>query len=410
MDHRALLDSLADATIVVGHDGVLHYANHAAERLMGHPASERLGTSCFELLHPDDHEMALVAMISVAEERIGTPIELRVKSPTGWRVIEFVGAAIDVPGIGPAVLSSLRDITDRRRWEVAAGDDARFRALLQNGVHFLLVLDEQGIVTTASAALTRSLGHDQARVLGAPFITVVADGDRAGFETGFRTSLGQPSSGGGEEVRLEVLLRTRTGDPIPYQLTLLNLLDDPSVDGIILTGHDVTDLRAAREELERIAFIDHLTGLPNRAELVRELARRLDPRREPTGSPLTVAFVDLNGFKAVNDGHGHAVGDELLIAVAERLRRAVRPDDLVARFGGDEFVVVAEPAGTDPASELCERLERTIARPFALSIGPVTIGSSAGAVVADPGDQAEEVIAAADDLMYHRKQSTTIRY
>ena len=400
----SLAAKLADAVLVVDPEGVLHYANAAAERLFGTAAEERIGENCLDLVHPGDLEMALVAMISMVESDVGTPMEIRVMTPDGWKVVEMIGATVEHEELGTCIALTIRDLTDRRKWELAGGDDTRFRALVQNGVGLTILIDNEGFITTASATLTRTLGHDQANVIGKPFVDLVLKADQPTWRSGFQKAL-LPSSSDGEsgDVRFEVQLTTRYGDSIPHQLTLLNLLDDPTVAGIIVDGHDITELRRAREELARLAYLDSLTGLPNRGGLVRELAARLRPRRHGEEDNLVVAFIDLDRFKPVNDLFGHSAGDELLVALGRRLQRMVRDGDMVARLGGDEFVVVADATGEDSVAGLSARLEGAVAEPFSLAAGTVQVFASVGAVTASSGDSAETILAEADAAMYAEK-------
>jgi diguanylate cyclase (GGDEF)-like protein/PAS domain S-box-containing protein len=398
-----LVDHLPDAVIVVDHDGVLRYANDAALELHGNSAADRVGRSCFDLIHPGDQELALVSLAAMEEQAVGTPLELRVRSDRGWILVEMLGAATQLPDGRPGVVLSLRDLTERRRWDIAAGDDAQFRSVVQNGVNLILLLDAEGTVLTTSATLTRTLGHNQSVILGQPITELILDEDRVAFDLALRRALDGSPEGDSEGIRVEARLRTRRGTHVPHQLHILNLLDDPTVGSVVLTGHDITELHQAREELSRIAFADPLTGLPNRWELIRELSSRLRQRRPGDEHQVGVAFIDLDRFKPVNDLFGHAAGDELLVALAVRLRRMVRAGDLVARIGGDEFVVVADIARAESLQSLRHRLETALLQPIELSVGTIQIGASIGTVTASSGDSAETVLAEADAVMYEEK-------
>ncbi|MBE7161625.1 MAG: GGDEF domain-containing protein [Williamsia herbipolensis] len=154
-------------------------------------------------------------------------------------------------------------------------------------------------------------------------------------------------------------------------------------------------LSDALAEVERLARTDPLTSLPNR----RGLARRLGTE---TGQ-LTLLFADLDGFKAVNDRMGHDAGDQVLEEVARRLERGVRSHDLVARYGGDEFVVVCEDLDEVSSSMMASRLEIDLARPYETEAGKVTIGVSIGRTTALPDESATDLMRRADHAMYVRK-------
>ena len=157
-------------------------------------------------------------------------------------------------------------------------------------------------------------------------------------------------------------------------------------------------------ELAVAAGHDVLTGLPNRATLAAELPRRL-AEADRLGRLMGLLFIDLDRFKEVNDGHGHAVGDELLRAVAERLRGVVSREDLVVRHSGDEFLVLTSIHTRTDLDSVRERVERVYGAPFALTIGSVKITGSVGAATyPDEARGGEELLSRADLDMYQRKQ------
>ena len=175
--------------------------------------------------------------------------------------------------------------------------------------------------------------------------------------------------------------------------------DTPLPDGrLMVTGVDHTARHEAAEGLRTAATTDALTGLPNRAALLATLTEALAGT-----DPVTVLFADLDGFKAVNDSHGHAAGDLLLQAVAARLTRGVRRGDLVARLGGDEFVVVSPGLSPEDGSRLVRRLVANVAQPLVLPQGLFTVGVSIGLAVGRPGSPVEDLLVQADGQMYRQK-------
>jgi diguanylate cyclase (GGDEF)-like protein len=146
-----------------------------------------------------------------------------------------------------------------------------------------------------------------------------------------------------------------------------------------------------------------LTGLPNRALLEDRLGRSLAGLRRDVES-VTVAFLDLDGFKAINDTLGHAAGDAVLVEVGRRLRQATRDVDTVARLGGDEFVVVCESLGEADAELLVARIEQALADPVLIGSEPVTVRSSIGLAVETTSCSTDELIARADQAMYRDKR------
>ncbi len=162
-------------------------------------------------------------------------------------------------------------------------------------------------------------------------------------------------------------------------------LEDGTITGAVTVMHDITALKRAEQELEQLARRDPLTSLPNRRHFREALDSSIARNHRRPGT-FAVLFCDLDGFKTINDTLGHETGDELLTAVADRLRGHTRTGDLIARIGGDEFVVLAEPlARLDDAHDLARRLQAALQAPFHLLTGTVHIGASFGVAVLRPG-------------------------
>jgi diguanylate cyclase (GGDEF)-like protein len=156
---------------------------------------------------------------------------------------------------------------------------------------------------------------------------------------------------------------------------------------------------------------DPLTGLANRVHLLQTLERCLARAARAAGTQLAVVYLDLDGFKPVNDALGHASGDRLLFEVGQRLRDAVRPGDHVARLGGDEFAIVLDPALPGQRAErIAARVLAQLAEPFALSQGQATVAASLGIAFSMPGDDAGHLLSAADAPMYEAKKSGGRRF
>ena len=177
------------------------------------------------------------------------------------------------------------------------------------------------------------------------------------------------------------------------------LVDDDGLPyAIACVGLDVTDDRRREELLHQRAQTDLLTGLANRGALFDLLHRRLED-----GPGCALLFCDLDHFKVVNDEHGHAVGDRILAEVAARLVALAGPVDLVARFGGDEFVVLSPEPDERALAELVARVAAEVGRPFPGPAGPLTLGVSVGVAIGRPGETADDLIGRADRAMYGAK-------
>jgi len=397
LNFGALVGAMADVVLIADPDLRLSFVNEAGEALMGWSAEEWIGRSILDLVHPDDIAVAVSSAGTVQGKRAGSPVEVRARTADGgWKWLEIVGAdALGVPGVNGLVIVA-RDLTQRRMWEVAAGETERFQQVMQHASSITLLLDEEGRVGSVNGAFTRLLGHDPSIVIGRTLISFTDEeggGElAAAIERCIRT---------GRSVSCEVPMRVVDPQhlPRPIRFEIVNLLDDPVVAGLVVTAHDVSDLHVARRTLEHLARHDALTGLVNRSVLVERLERVVAERL-----PAAVIFIDLDRFKPVNDLLGHEAGDELLRTVGQRLQHLIRPDDLVARVGGDEFVVLALGITDRSAGvALCERIDATLAGPYALHAGPVRVTASVGLAVADAESTVTGLLADADVAMYDAK-------
>jgi diguanylate cyclase (GGDEF)-like protein len=208
-----------------------------------------------------------------------------------------------------------------------------------------------------------------------------------------------------EETRpVEFRARKKDGTIVVLAGAFTNLMEDPAVGGVIVTLSDVTSQREYEAHLRHEAFHDNLTGLANRTLLMDRLTHAIR-RAERSGAKPAVLFFDLDRFKELNDTMGHAVGDRVLAAVAERIRPLLRSSDTLSRFGGDEFAIMCEDVTDETeAMAIGQRIVDAMARPFAIGDALVSLSSSVGvAVTGHPIDDADTLLTKADAAMYMAK-------
>ena len=273
-------------------------------------------------------------------------------------------------------------------------DAVLLRALVRAVDAMVCIVDGEGRILLANPALLRFTGRRMAEVIGQPFwdvlvapehVLLAQDAVARAMETGLaHPQEGDWLTGDGERRRVAVSNTILTDDDgRPYAIGCI--------------GRDVTDDRRREEQLHRRAQTDLLTGIANRGALFDALCRCLET---PGGTGCAVLFCDLDQFKVVNDEFGHAVGDRILSEVAARLVEVAGADDLVARFGGDEFVLLCPRLDEPELTALAARLVTRVGRPFTGPDGPLSIGMSVGLAVARPGETADDVIGRADRAMY----------
>ena len=301
---------------------------------------------------------------------------------------------------------SLTQLNDQLN--LMAGDlrqsEARFRSLVQNSSDVVAVLDAGGRIAYESDALRRVLGHDPATRLGRAFGDDVHPDDLEWFTT---LSAGLAEAAGEQAAAFR--LRHADGSWRWVDTIGLNLLADPAVGGIVLNFRDVTERKQLEDQLQHEAFHDPLTGLANRALFADRVTHALARSARHPQDQLAVLFLDLDDFKVVNDSLGHAAGDELLTAVAERIRACLRRQDTPARLGGDEFGILVEETDPDAAGQVAGRILAALRQPFALDsrqlFAQASIGIALGSGHRKPGEgaTAEELLRNADAAMYTAK-------
>jgi diguanylate cyclase (GGDEF)-like protein/PAS domain S-box-containing protein len=403
MDFGALLDNLPDAVLVLDDEARLVYANATAQEVYGWRLTDLLGRPVDFLCHPDDLPTALASLESVQRKDIGSAVEIRVRDHTGrYRTVEVRGRNATVLGVS-GVIMDLRDVTDRHRWEISRGDADLYRAILDHAPGVTMVLDREGRVRGASRALTNLLGRDLESSLGHHLREFVSHPDGLTVEAELALATSEPG-----QRSFEVAFTTKDGaTTVPMSVTVVNLLDDAVVDGLVVTAVDITALAESRARLHHLASHDPLTNLPNRAALTERVQDALSAAQRRQ-SVVSLVYCDLDGFKAVNDVHGHLAGDQVLREVANRLLTVTRAGDTVARMGGDEFVILVEDGDERAVHRLIARVVATVEQPFELPGGEhVTVGLTAGWAVADGSADVDDLLGRADNAMYEAKAERT---
>jgi diguanylate cyclase (GGDEF)-like protein/PAS domain S-box-containing protein len=238
---------LPDSVVIVDEDGNVAWANSSAQRLFGRSLADWTGMSGLSLVHPDDHELVLRSLTTIQGKDVGDPIEIRVDSATGWRLVEIVGTPLKLSGKN-LVLLCLRDVTKRRRFELASGHEARFRSLVHNVGSVIMLVSATGLLESASGALTRLLGHDPELIEMRPLTDIVAEADRRQVVTALRDAARGATAAHPVTIRVG-LLRHDGKSMIPFELSIVDLIEDPTVEGFVISAHDASAQVAAEHQL-----------------------------------------------------------------------------------------------------------------------------------------------------------------
>jgi diguanylate cyclase (GGDEF)-like protein/PAS domain S-box-containing protein len=394
---------------MVEHDfqGVIRAGNPALLDLTGMSLSQLLGSSWFDLVHPDDRTAveARVAARAAGQEGLGQGLEIRLCRPDGTqRCVKLRGSLLSAEAhLGRRVLVHVMDVTNEHATRQALEQaNARFSALIQHGTDIISVLDGTLTLRYASPAYATVLGEGALADVGGSALARAHPDDAPAAQARL-TSL---VAGTEELCTFLVRMEAVGGGWRALEVTATNHLDDPAVSGLVCNARDVTERVEATEKLEYQALHDDLTGLANRALL----ARRLKELDGPAGKGVAVLFLDLDSFKTLNDTLGHSAGDDLLVVVAERLTKVVRPVDTVARLGGDEFVILAHNIPDEPtAVGIAERTCEAVSRPVFLQGHKLTMGCSIGIAFAGEGP-ADALLHQADLALYRAKAGGRSRW
>jgi diguanylate cyclase (GGDEF)-like protein/PAS domain S-box-containing protein len=289
-----------------------------------------------------------------------------------------------------AVVRQVSSARDLRRQE------RRFRQLVQNSYDVVTINAPDGTITYMSGGSQRMFGRAPSQRTGGNIFELLHPDDQPRVEGYFAEVIADPS----KTVLWQSRFRHADGSWRRIEVLTTNMLGEPSVRGIVCNTRDVTEAHELAERLSYDATHDALTGLANRTLFAERLAQVL---AGAGGHRLSLVLVDLDDFKLVNDTLGHAAGDELLVAVAERLHRAVRTDDTVARLGGDEFAILLPGHGRSAAERVLQGIIDGLREPVRLDGRDHVVQASFGVVDGAPGDEPGDLMRRADIAMYEAK-------
>jgi diguanylate cyclase (GGDEF)-like protein/PAS domain S-box-containing protein len=292
----------------------------------------------------------------------------------------------------------------------ARDGEARFRSLVQNSSDVITIVEADGTIQYQSPSVRPVLGYEPHELVGRSLFELLHPDDAVAARDFLSTLVTTGPRGRGRTEPVATSGRTRewrivhaSGDWRTVDNVGTNLLDEPTVQGLVLNTRDVTERRVMEERYMHQAFHDPLTDLANRSLFLYQVGHAL-ARGVRHHEPVTVLFLDLDNFKTVNDSLGHAAGDRLLVEAARRLSACVRDSDLIARLGGDEFAVLIESTESlDEVLSMADRIVEAIARPFALGGKEVFVSASIGIARTGHGETADEVVRNADVAMYIAK-------
>ena len=406
---RMVFNALDHGVILQGPRGRIAAANPAAARILGVPLEDLVGNDLHEapteLIRPDrsplppDEQPSRVALHTGRTQHdvlVGLPGH---DGPDRW--IEITARPLAYEGQVLAVVSSLRDVTERHRAEATLRDaEHRQRVVLEHAVGGYAILADDGRLIDGSGSLFEWWDRRRARQQSIGFNSLLSQDRGPALDL-----LQQAKDLPGKPHRAELRVTGNEGNTRWIELIVTDQREDPAVGGIVVNFNDITERKLVEQALAHQATHDAVTGLPNRRLLTERLDRALATAAR-TGARVGVLFFDVDHFKVVNDSLGHPAGDLVLGELAERFRRGAREGDTLARFGGDEFVVVCEDLrDIDEALEIAHRFTALIDdTPLLVDRTERIVTVSAGVAVSEPGVSAANLLRDADAAMNLAKE------
>ena len=377
-------------------------ANPAFAHIMGRPLAELLGDGWSVALHPEDRSRVVESWAAVVRAGARSfASQHRVQRPDGE--VRWVSAHADAFFVGAELrgyVASLEDITERHLAQQSLAASARRLSTITDAMPMMIgYSDRDECFVYVNRAYERFYGAPREQIVGRTVRDVLGEARYQRRRSYLTRALA------GQSMRFEDA-DTSSGEELVQEVSYIpDVNEEGGVDGIHVLVQDISAQRRETRQLRAHAETDALTGLLNRAGLLDRLGRAL-ARSADQQTLLAVYYLDLDGFKGINDRMGHTVGDAVLCAVAQRLTAAVRASDVVARLGGDEFVILAEGL-REPvqARVLAEKIVVSLRDPIACGTHTITATASVGVALGDGvAASPESMLMRADVMLYAAKR------
>ncbi len=410
--YKAIFEGANDIIFTIDLKGNITSVNQSGERLLGYSRVEALTMGVDEIIVAEHLDRALSMLRSGLETGQLPVSEIEVLAKGGGRLtLEMSGSLLAADGQPIGLLGVARDVTERKRLErELAESESRYKLAAQAANDGLFDWDMVRGRVYYSPRWKSLLGYDDKSIGDAPdeWVQRIHEEDRPDF----LVELDAHVSGRTEQFEFEHRVCHRDGQ-YRWMLSRGVAVRDDGGKVVRLVGSqtDVTDRKEAEARLIHDAFHDALTRLPNRNMFLDRLRRALGRARRHKRL-FAVLFLDLDRFKVANDGLGHSVGDQLLMEISDRLRTCLRPEDTLARFGGDEFTLLLEDlSGPQDAIRVAERIQEALLRPFRVAGHEIVTSASIGIThCTTEYDDPEAIMRDADTAMYRAKALGKARY
>jgi diguanylate cyclase (GGDEF)-like protein/PAS domain S-box-containing protein len=406
--YKQLADVFPETIFEADMKGLITYANPHAFKQFGFTEEDMAkGINIFDQIHPAD--------LKLAQERIQSRIQGENKSYLEYQTLRkdgtaFHALALSAPiiedGVPVGIRGFILDITELKKTEEALRQsEARFQAIANSANDAIIMMDNNGNISYWNPAAGRIFGYSDTEVIGKDLHQLIAAEKFIPSYTEAFPEFQKTGKGNAVGKRLELAARRKDGREIDVALSLSAVKIDEAWHAVGIV-QDITERKQAEEKIRHMATHDLLTDLPSMRLAMDRLPPALNmAHRYKKG--VAVMFVDLDGFKNVNDTLGHDAGDYVLKIVAQRLLSCVRETDTVARVGGDEFLIIAtEINSPDNVTQIAEKVLKTVSQTIMVNGKETAVGTSIGiALFPDHSEDMNKLVKLADEAMYKVKNA-----
>jgi diguanylate cyclase (GGDEF)-like protein/PAS domain S-box-containing protein len=398
--YQALFDRSNDGVFIISLDQVFLSINQKAADLLGYSIEELTGLSVKDVVSPEEFETSQNRAEDILHGEIPPTYERTFIRKDGTQVVGEISAALvhDANGNPSYIQSTVRDITKRKQVEKKLQENEfRYQALFNQSNDAVLLITLDGNIINVNERTIEMHGFSREELIGKSIKFLSTKREQVKTEK----MLSDISSGEAPPV-YERMVRHKNGSTFPIEINLSLVIDangDPLYAQSI--ARDISQRKQIEENLHHLATHDPLTGLPNRT-LFYDRLNHATNRAKRDQTSLAILFLDLDGFKNVNDTYGHLAGDKLLKDVAERLQKCVRESDTVARMSGDEFTIILENVEKRKNTQTAvENIIEKLSKPYHVDGQKTSFSASIGvALFPADTDEATEVLKKADQAMY----------
>jgi diguanylate cyclase (GGDEF)-like protein/PAS domain S-box-containing protein len=403
--HKIILDGVRDPLFVKDNDHKLRVVNRAFCDAFGLNLEAVIGQTLADHVPPNEREHFLAVDREVLDSGLPNMCEESLTVGDLTRTIVTTKTCMVSPSGNKLLVGSIHDITQRKHAESKLQLAANVFSHTREGI---TITDAQGIIMDVNEAFTRITGYSREDAIGQnPRILGSGRHDKS-FYTGMWGALTEQGHWSGE-----IWNRRKDGEVFAEMLTISSVKDaEGVVQQYVALFSDITAIKVHQSQLEHIAHFDALTNLPNRVLLADRLQQAMS-QAQRRGEQLAVAYLDLDGFKAINDCHGHETGDQVLITLAKRMKETLREGDTLARIGGDEFVaVLIDLEDTSASVPLLNRMLAAAALPVQVGGLMLQVSASLGVTFYPQADdlESDQLLRQADQAMYQAKLAGKNRY